>query len=79
MTDDPQPKPAMRELLDFAQATRPDINRQDLEGALLACREAGWTWARTMVQTVLALAHGEGPRELRTLATDPLRLGRRSR
>lgn len=57
--------PAQAELADLAAATRPDLDRDDVEGALMALHAAGWSWARVLVQTVLMLAHGEEPRDLR--------------
>lgn len=66
----PEPVPAQAELADFAVATRPDLDRDDVEGALMALRAAGWPWRRVLVQTALMLAHGEEPRDLRA-ATRP--------
>lgn len=71
--DRPAAQPAMQELLDLAEKTRPDIARSDLEGALLACGTAGWTWSRTLVATAQILAHGETPRDLREATRDPLK------
>jgi hypothetical protein len=75
----PTAQPAMQELLDLAEKTRPDINRCDLEGALLACGTAGWTWSRTLVAAAQILAHGETPHDLRAATRDPLRLRRTPR
>ena len=67
----PTAEPASEALLDLAAATRPDIDRNDLQAALAACHSAGWTWPRTLVETARMLARGEDPRDLRTAAADP--------
>lgn len=69
----PIAQPAMQELLDLAEKTRPDIGRNQLQGALVACHEAGWPWSRTMVAAVQILAHGEEPRDLLAATKDPLK------
>lgn len=74
----PEPVPAQAELADLAAATRPDLNRDDVEGAIVALRTAGWPWARVLVQTALMLAHGEEPRDLRNaVRPDPRALNTR--
>jgi hypothetical protein len=72
---DPVARPAMAELLDLAGQTRPDIDRRDLEGALIDARDAGCTWGWTLVTTAQILARGEGPYELH----DAVRAWRRVR
>lgn len=69
MTAEPTAQPALEELLDLAVKTRQDIRRDDLHGAVLAARAAGWTWARTLVEVAQMLARGEEPRDLRTATT----------
>lgn len=76
-THDPQP--ATEALLDLAAATRPDIDRYDLQRALSACHSAGWTWARTLVETARMLARGEEPLDLIHATEDPLKLRRNLR
>jgi hypothetical protein len=72
---DPIAQPALDELLDLAEKTRPDINRMDLHGAIIAARTAGWTWSRTLKVVAQILADGETPYDLRnaTTATFPPR------
>jgi hypothetical protein len=69
----PELRPAQSELLDLAAATRPDIHRQDLEGAIIACHDAGWPWKRTLSETVQMLCRGEEPRDLREATRDPMK------
>lgn len=66
---DPEPQPALDELLDLAVKTRPDIRRDDLHGAVLAARTAGWNWPRVLVEVAQMLARGEEPRDLRAATT----------
>jgi hypothetical protein len=61
---DPAAQPAMPELLDLAARTRPDIDRRDLEGALIDARDAGCPWGWTLVTTAQVLARGETPYDL---------------
>jgi hypothetical protein len=68
-SDRPVAQPAVDALLDFAEITRPDINRADLHGAILATHEAGWPWKRTGKAVMQILMDGETPRDLRTAAT----------
>lgn len=74
----PTPRPASERLLDLATETRPDIDRNDLQHALAACHTAGWTWARTMTETVHMLARGEEPRDLLNATRNPLKLPARA-
>lgn len=70
MMTTPVAMPATQELLDLAARTRPDINRTDLEGAILdATRAHGWPW--TLAHTARMLARGEEPRDLRAASADP--------
>lgn len=75
----PAAQPASEQLLDLAAATRPDIDRSELQQALAACHSAGWTWPRTLTETVRMLARGEEPRDLLEATRDPLKLRRRTR
>lgn len=58
-------------LADFAVLTRPDLDREDVRRALVACQTVGWPWNRTLIQASLMLAHLETPRDLKTATTDP--------
>lgn len=69
----PQLQPCIQALLDCAQTGRPDIDRGDLESALIACHEAGWDWPRTFIAAAVMLAKGGQPYELRDACRDPLK------
>lgn len=69
----PEPQPAQQQLLDLAEATRPDIRRRDLEGAIVACHSAGWPWRRTLSEVVQMLCRGEEPRDVIAATTDPMK------
>jgi hypothetical protein len=71
---DPAAVPAMAELLDLAARTRPDIQRRDLEGALIDAHDAGCTWGWTLVTTAQILARGETPYDLRTAVAERRRV-----
>ncbi|OLT24359.1 hypothetical protein BJF79_13530 [Actinomadura sp. CNU-125] len=68
----PAAQPAMAALITFATATRPDIDPNELQGALADCHSAGWTWPQTLVATARMLARGEQVRDLRN-AVGPLK------
>lgn len=70
LPDLPRSKP---ELLALAAVIRPDVRTDDLEGAILACGSAGWTWRRTVCETVLMLCRDEWPSDLRTATLSPLK------
>jgi hypothetical protein len=74
MTTDPVARPAMAELLDLAGQTRPDIDRRDLEGALIDAHDAGCTWGWTLVTTAQILARGETPYDLRNAIAERRRV-----
>lgn len=57
--------PAVEQLLDLATATRPDIKRDDLHGAITGARTAGWSWELVLVKVAGMLARGEDPRDIR--------------
>lgn len=65
---EPTAQPAMAELLDLARATRPDIDRNDLQGAILGAEAAGRTWPQVLVLVAQMLARGETPYDLRNAA-----------
>lgn len=71
-----QPAPAIQaapdELLALARAVRPAWDHDILAAALLAARQAGWTWERTLAETVRLMRDpGGSPWELRHAAADP--------
>lgn len=70
-------QPGTPALLDLAAVIRPDVDRRQLEGAILAAHEAGWTWSRTLVAVAQMLAHGEQPRDLIEATRDPIKRHRR--
>lgn len=73
-TTEPAPdiQAAPDELLALAAAMRPAWDRDVLAAALLAARQAGWTWARTLSETVrLMLAADGSPWDLKRAAADP--------
>lgn len=63
-THEPAAQPALEQLLDLATQTRPDINRDDLQGALIDARDNGCPWGWTLVTTAQILARGETPYDL---------------
>jgi hypothetical protein len=64
---------APTELLDLAAAMRPDWDRDQLSLALVAARNAGWTWTRTLTATVRLLCDVKAvPRDLAVAARSPL-------
>lgn len=70
-------QPGTSALLDLAAVIRPDVDRRQLEGAILAAHEAGWTWSRTLKAAVQILADLEEPRDLVEATRDPLKRHRR--
>jgi hypothetical protein len=60
------------ELLALAAAMRPAWDRDVLAAALLAARQAGWTWDRTLAETVQLMRKADGsPWDLKRAAADP--------
>jgi hypothetical protein len=71
-TEDIQAAPD--ELLALARAVRPAWDCDILAAALLAARQAGWTWDRTLAETVRLMRHPSGsPWDLKRAAADPFR------
>lgn len=62
---EPTPQRALAELLDLAEATRPDIDRDDLQAAVIAWTEVDRSWGQILVAVAGMLARGEEPRDLR--------------
>jgi hypothetical protein len=63
-----------RELAALATATRPDWDPDVLASAILAAKNAGWTWDRTLSEVIRLVRKPDGdPVELRNAARNPLR------
>ena len=62
------------ELLTLARAMRPLWDHDVLAAAILAAKNAGWTWARTFALTAKLLADEDAsPWDLKRAAANPLR------
>jgi len=60
------------ELLALARAVRPAWDCDVLAAALLAAKSAGWTWDRTLAETVRLMRDpGGSPWDLKRAAADP--------
>lgn len=73
-TTDPAPDihAAPDELLALARAVRPAWDHDTLAAALLAARQAGWTWDRTLAETVRLMRAADGsPWDLKRATADP--------
>ena len=71
---DPAPdiRAAPGELLALARAVRPAWDHDILAAAVLAAKSAGWTWDRTLAETVRLIRDPAGsPWDLRRAAADP--------
>ena len=71
---DPSPdiQAAPDELLALAAAVRPAWDCDVLAAALLAARQAGWTWDRTLAETIQLMRKPDGsPWDLKRAAADP--------
>lgn len=71
----PVAQPAMQQLLDLAMATRPDLDRDDLHGALMVLHAAGWHWPKVLTAVAGMCARGETPHDLRAAARATSRAG----
>lgn len=61
------------ELAALAAAMRPAWDRDVLAAALLAARQAGWTWDRTLAETIRLMRAPDGsPWDLKRAAASPL-------
>ncbi|MEV0660145.1 hypothetical protein ACIBI3_02270 [Actinomadura luteofluorescens] len=69
----PQLVPNRPALIEFVTKHRPDLHTPDIEGALIALEQAGWTWNRIVMATAAMVCHLEEPRDLREAARNPLR------
>ncbi|HET9973920.1 MAG TPA: hypothetical protein VFQ68_37205 [Streptosporangiaceae bacterium] len=71
-TDPPDIHAAPDELLALARAVRPAWDCDVLAAALLAARQAGWTWDRVLAETVRLMRKADGsPWDLKRAAADP--------
>ena len=69
-------QPAGRELVALAAAMRPEWDCNVLSSALLAAKNAGWTWTRTFSETARLLTDPKGsPWDLKRAAASPLQRG----
>jgi hypothetical protein len=60
------------ELLALARAVRPAWDHDILAAALLAAKTSGWTWDRTLAETVRLMRDPDGsPWDLKRAAADP--------
>jgi hypothetical protein len=60
------------ELVALARAARPEWDCDLLAAALLAAKNVGWTWDRTLAETVRLMRHPSGsPWDLKRAAADP--------
>ena len=65
--------PAQPQLLDLAAEMRPGWDRDDLSLALVAARNAGWSWCRTLLQVARLLCDEKAvPHDLAVAARSPL-------
>lgn len=68
----PDIEAAPDELLALARAMRPAWDHDVLASALLAARTAGWTWDRTLAETIRLMRDpGGSPWDLKRAAADP--------
>lgn len=60
------------ELLALARAVRPAWDHSILAAALLAAKNSGWTWERTLAETVRLMRDPDGsPWDLKRATADP--------
>jgi hypothetical protein len=60
------------ELVALARAVRPAWDHDVLAAAILAVRQAGWTWDRTLAETVRLMRDPDGsPWDLKRAGADP--------
>lgn len=60
------------ELVALARRMRPHWDHDVLAAALLAAKSAGWTWARTLTETVRLMCQVDAsPFDLKAAAADP--------
>lgn len=65
-------QPAPQQLLDLAAAMRPDWDREQTSLALVAARNAGWEWTRTVLAVARLLCDEKArPQDLAAAARKP--------
>jgi hypothetical protein len=65
---------APKQLADLAAAMRPEWDRDVLSSAIVAAKNAGWTWTRTFAETARLLTDENAtPWDLKRAAASPLR------
>lgn len=65
-------QPAAPQIIALAKVMRPDWDHDVLGAALLAAKNAGWTWIRTFNETARLLVDADGsPWDLRRAAASP--------
>jgi hypothetical protein len=70
----PDIQAAPDELVALARACRPAWDHDVLAGAILAAKSAGWTWDRTLAETVRLMRDPDGsPWDLKRAAADVFR------
>jgi hypothetical protein len=74
--NEPDPAPDIQaapdELLALARAVRPAWDHDILASALLAAKNSGWTWDRTLAETIRLMRSPDGsPWDLKRAAADP--------
>jgi hypothetical protein len=63
---------APNELADLARAMRPEWDHEVLSSAIVAAKNAGWTWARTFTETARMLTDEHAsPWDLKHAAASP--------
>jgi hypothetical protein len=69
-------QPAARELVALARAMRPEWDHDVLAAALVAAKNAGWTWTRTFTETARLLTdQNASPWHLKHAAASPMHRG----
>ena len=64
---------APKQLVELARAMRPEWDHDVLSSAILAARNAGWTWTRTFTETARMLTDpAASPWDLKRAAASPL-------
>ncbi len=70
---EPDIRAAPGELVALAAAMRPHWDHDVLAAALLAARQAGWSWDRTLAETIRLMRREDGsPWDLKRAAASPL-------
>jgi hypothetical protein len=71
---EPDIQAAPDELVELARKMRPHWDHDVLANAILAARNAGWTWTRTLTETVRLMCQIDAsPFDLKAAAAHPFR------